>query len=384
MAKYITSIRDLMIQTNNISDIKTKAKESDPEACFQMGMIHLLGIKTPVDFKKASSFLDNQSLADDPDTCRLLGFIGECEGNYSAAFKNFAQAAGSNSKRPYMNKVFEERGNLQGFFKKLVLPNAVLNKEITAIINDYIKGGESKVDASIKLATLCNDEITCLEAARMLYDAGDFYSAKRWLQKGNVSNTNELFITIENKLSDSKRSLKLPDVLQVIDIKGNSLLAESSLSSSIFEIKNTCDDVSASCKKTWMEEVPNLIEKIGKRLDEEEKERIKKQKEEETARLKRQKAEEDARIKRQMEEEQEEEKKRKKKLRRKIIFIYAPIALCLLFMILQPSKPSKPEDAGFVNAFANGFASLVFYYATVLTFYFYYFIYKLIRKLFKG
>ena len=283
-----------------------------------------------------------------------------------------------------MNKVFEERGNLQGFFKKLVLPNAVLNKEITAIINDYIKGGESKVDASIKLATLCNDEITCLEAARMLYDAVDFYSAKRWLQKGNVANTNELFITIENKLSDSKRSLKLPDVLQVIDIKGNSLLAESSLSSSIFEIKNTCDDVSASCKKTWMEEVPNLIEKIGKRLDEEEKERIKKQKEEETARLKRQKAEEDARIKRQMEEEQEEEKKRKKKLRRKIILIYAPIALCLLFMILQPSKPSKPEEAGFVNAFANGFASLVFYYATVLTFYFYYFIYKLIRKLFKG
>ena len=51
MAKYITSIRDLMIQTNNISDIKTKAKDGDPEACFQMGMIHLLGVKTPIDFK---------------------------------------------------------------------------------------------------------------------------------------------------------------------------------------------------------------------------------------------------------------------------------------------------------------------------------------------
>ena len=76
MAKYISSIRDLMIQANNnISDIKTKAKESDPEACFQMGMIHLLGVKTPIDFKKASSFLENQSLADDPDACRLLGFI---------------------------------------------------------------------------------------------------------------------------------------------------------------------------------------------------------------------------------------------------------------------------------------------------------------------
>ena len=113
------------------------------------------------------------------------------------------------------------------------MPNTVLNKEVSAIINEYIKGGESKVDASIKLATLCNDEITCLEAARMLYDAGDFYSAKRWLQMGNVANTNELFVAIENRLSDSKKSLKLPDVLQVIDIKGNSLLAESSLSSSI-------------------------------------------------------------------------------------------------------------------------------------------------------
>ena len=260
----------------------------------------------------------------------------------------------------------------------------MLNKEISTIINEYIKDGESKVDASIKLATICDDEITCLEAAQSLYDEGDVYSAKRWLLKGNIAKTNELYVTVEKKLSDSKKSIKLPDVLQVIDIKGNSLLEESNLSSSIFEIKYICDDVSASCKKKWIEEVSNLIEKIGKRLDEEEKERIKKQKEEETARLKKQKAEEDARIKRQMEEEQEEEKKRKKKLRRKIIFIYAPIALCLLFMILQPSKPSKPEDAGFANAFANGFASLVFYYATVLTFYFYYFIYKLIRKLFKG
>ena len=88
------------------------------------------------------------------------------------------------------------------------MPNTVLNKEITTILNDYIKGGETRVDASIKLATICNEEATCLEAAQSLYDAGDLYSAKRWLQKGNVANTNELFITIENKLSDSKNSLR--------------------------------------------------------------------------------------------------------------------------------------------------------------------------------
>ena len=57
------------------------------------------------------------------------------------AFKNYANAAGSKSKLPYLNKVFEERGNLQGFFKQLVLPNTVLNKEVTAIINNYIRGG---------------------------------------------------------------------------------------------------------------------------------------------------------------------------------------------------------------------------------------------------
>lgn len=332
MAKYITSIRDLMIQAyNNISDIKTKTKEGDPEACFQMGMIHLLGVKTPIDFKTASSFLENQSLADDPDACRLLGFIGECEGNYSTAFKNYANAAGK-SKQPYINKVFEERSSLQGFFKKLVLPNTVLNKEVSAIINEYIKGGESKVDAIIKLATLCDDEITCLEAARLLYDAGDLYSAKRWLQKGNVAKTNELFITIENKLSDTKKSLKLPEVLQVIDIKGNSLLAELNLSSSILEVKHTCDDVTAICKNTWMEEVPKLIDKIGKRLDEEEKERIKKQKEEEAARLKKQKADEAARLKKQREEEAAHVKEQKKKKWKKIATIIVNVILSVIFI----------------------------------------------------
>jgi hypothetical protein len=353
MAKNISSIRDLIIlANNNISDIKTKAKDGDPEACFQIGMIHLLGIKTPIDFKKASSFLENQSLADDPDACRLLGFIGECESDYSAAFKNYANAAGSKSKLPYLNKVFEERNNLQGFFKKLVLPNAMFNKEITAIINDYIKGGESKVDASIKLATLCNDEITCLEAAHSLYDVGDLYSAKRWLQMGNVANTNELFITINNKLSDSKKSFKLPDVLQVIDIEGNAFLANSNSYSSIAGVKPICDDVAVKCKKTWMEEIPLLTSKIKARLDEEEKERKRQQKEEEAALKKKQKDEEAARKKKQKDEEtarlrrQEEEQQeiRRNKIYRRYNIIYAiissPFILLLLLFLLTDKHNS--------------------------------------------
>ena len=350
MAKFISSIRDLMIQAYNISEIKTKAKNGDPEACFQMGMIHLLGIKTPIDFKKASLFLENQSLADDPDACRLLGFIAECEGKYSLAFKNYANSAGIKSKLPYINKVFEERNSLQGFFKKLVLPNAVLNKEVSTIINEYIKGGDSKVDASIKLATLCDDEITCLEAAQSLYDAGDLYSAKRWLQMGNVTNTNELFVIIENELSESKKSFKLPDVLQVIDIKGNSILSESNSSSSILEIKYACDDVVASCKKTWMEEVPNLIDKIGKRLDEEEKDRIKKQKEEEAARKKKQKEEEAARLKKHEEAEQqaliEEQEIRRNKIYRRYNIIYG--ILFAPFVILMIAFLFTEKTNGFM------------------------------------
>lgn len=347
MAKYITSIRDLMIQANNnISDIKTKAKDGDPKACFQMGMIHLLGIKTPVDFKKASSFLENPSLADDPDACRLLGFIGECEGNYSAAFKNFVQAAGSKSKLPYINKVYEERSNLQGFFKKLVLPNTVLNKEITAIINEYIKGDKTKVDACIKLASICDDETICLEVAQSLYDVEDYYSAKRWLNKGNITNTNDLFISIENKLSDSKESLKRP-VLQVIDINGISLLDDSNTASSYSEVKQICNEIAATCKQSWIEDVSVLIEKIGKRLDEEEKERIKRQKEDKAARSKKQKSEENKAFLEALLEAEARRNKRKKQI------LLGAIALTVIFVILLGSTGSLSEGKGSVDKNAS-------------------------------
>lgn len=371
MAKYITSIRDLMIQANNNSDIKTKAKDGDPEACFQMGMINLLGIKTPIDFKEASSFLENQSLEDDSDACRLLGFIGECEGYYSIAFKNYAkaaEAAGNKSKLPYLNKVFEERNNLQGFFKKLVLPTKVLNKEITSILNDYIKGGESKVNASIKLAAICNDEITCLEAAQSLYDTGDLFLAKRWLNKGNIANTNELFITIETKLSDIKKTLKLSGVLQVIEIKGGALLVDSNSSSSS-EVKQSCDDYAATCTQSWIKEVPDLIEKIGKRLDDEEKERIKKQKEEKAARKKKQEEEE----RKALLEKQAEKAARRKKIKRILIYGVLPILIILFYGITNIGG----------HGFADGITLVLLIAAVIFTWKFYVWIYKLIKKLFK-
>ena len=75
MEKYISSIKDLVIQTiTNGSEIKSKANSGDSMGCFQMGMIHLLGINTPVDFKKANQFFSNQSLSDNQNAIRLLGF----------------------------------------------------------------------------------------------------------------------------------------------------------------------------------------------------------------------------------------------------------------------------------------------------------------------
>ena len=57
MEKYLTNIKDLVIQAlTDGSEIKTKAESGDASSCFQMGMIHLLGIDTPIDFKKASDY----------------------------------------------------------------------------------------------------------------------------------------------------------------------------------------------------------------------------------------------------------------------------------------------------------------------------------------
>lgn len=313
MEKYVTNIKDLVIQAlTNGSEIKAKAESGDALSCFQMGMVHLLGIKTPIDFKKASVFFENQSLADDPDACRLLGFIGECEGNYSMAFKNYAKAAeatGNESKLPYLNKVFEQRSNLQGFFKSLVLPTKVLNNEITTILNDFIKGGESKNEASYKLVAICDD-------ASILGDDEQF---------------------------PQETPFELPDVLEVIDIKGNSLLDDSKLPTPISEIMYNCDAAAAECKNKWMEEVPILIEKIGKRLDEEEKERIKKQQEEEAARLKKQQ-EEKRRAYLQEEAEREFDRKIKKLNRLPILIpaiILSPIALIIIILIFSDMLEKK-------------------------------------------
>jgi len=252
MEKYISSIKDLVIQTiTNGSEIKSKANSGDPMGCFQMGMIHLLGINTPVDFKKANQFFSNQSLSDNQNAIRLLGFIAECEGNYSQAFQNYALTEKS-EKDSFLDKVIKGRNHIQDYLRKLDLPVS-LNKELSSILNDYSKDKTSKTGASIKVATICNDEQSCLEAAKRLYDVKDFISAIQWLKKGNIDSDNSMYTAISEMLEKSKSDLLSSKVLQVINLKNSSLLSKEDPTPFLTKVKQSCDEESMKCVTEWKE-----------------------------------------------------------------------------------------------------------------------------------
>lgn len=263
MDKYITSIKDLVIQTiTNGSEIKSKANSGDSMGCFQMGMIHLLGINTPVDFKKANQFFSNQSLSDNQDAIRLLGFIAECEGNYSQAFQNYALTEKS-EKDSFLDKVIKGRNHIQDYLRKLDLPVS-LNKELSSILNDYSKDKTSKTGASIKVAAICNDEQSCLEAAKCLYDAKDFISAIQWLKKGSIGPGNSMYTDISEMLEKSKSDLLSSKVLQVINLKSSSLLSKEDPTPFLTKVKQSCDEESVKCLTEWKEKNQSNIGNIIK------------------------------------------------------------------------------------------------------------------------
>lgn len=353
MEKHITNIKDLVIQfMTNGKEIEAKAKEGDAASCFQMGMVHLLGIKASVDFKKASQYFSNQSLADDADAKRLLGLIAEYEGNYSLAFENYANVAGGNSKQSYIETVIKERGNLQSFLKKLDLPTE-LNKEVSTILVDYVRGGKSKVDASLKIATLCDDQPSCILAAQSLCDIEDYYSASKWLQSGKVPTNNPLYVSVKKNIENTKIGLELSQTIEIVEIEGNALLNGFDASSPYTDTRSICDEVSSSNKLLWIDLVLKMIDGIKKQKAEEEA-RIKKQKAEEEARRKKQAAEEEARrrkeeeARRRKEEEEEarkkkEEEERLKKKRHKCDGIM--LSLYGFFLIVMPIVMYNEERA---------------------------------------
>ena len=289
MDKYITTIKDLVIQTiTNGSEIRAKAEGGDTLFCFQMGMIHLLGINTSVDFKKANQYFGSQSLADDPDAIRLLGFIAECEGNYSLAFHNYAQTEG-NEKDSYLDKVIKGRNHIQDYLRKLDLPIA-LNKEISSILSNSSKDKSSRKDASIKIAALCEDESTCLEAATCLYDTKDYISAIQWLKKGNIGPDNSMYVAINEMFEKSKSDLLSSKTLQVIDLKNSSLLSKEDPMRFLANVKKSCDDASLRCSKEWKERAKAYVDTIIKnQKDKEQKEYLAVLEEEEASKKRRSK-----------------------------------------------------------------------------------------------
>lgn len=311
MQKNITNIKDFITQAiTNGSEIKVKAESGEALPCFHMGMIYMFGIDTPIDFLKATKYLSCQGLNDDPEADRLLGYISECDGDYSLAFKKYASAAEckDGEKKGYITKVFEERNYLIEYFKKIGLPDAtdVFNKEISQILNDYIKGGHSKIDACIKLATICNDEPLFLEVAQNFFSIGDYYSAKKWLLKGNVDSGNHLYIYVKERLMEVEEAIKTSKELDVIDIDGDSLFEKGRVSSTP-NINSICNITIKSSKQDWIKSVSSLIDSVKRILEEEERIRLQRI-QEEAARQKIIQEEEEARQRKLVEEEGEREK----------------------------------------------------------------------------
>lgn len=272
MEKYLSSIKELVTRAvTNLSSIKAGVEKNEAKSCFQMGMIHLLGINTPMDFQKASCFFWNQSLIDDSTAHQLLGFIAECERNYSSAFELYANTALGKSSS-YLTKVIEGRNALIKFLRSLNLSTAI-NNDISSILADYAKGGVSKMEACIKIAAICEDEQSCIEVAQCLYGVEDYISACQWLKKGKVNDKNPLYASIITKqFNESKESLKKSREVQVIEIDGFSLLDKKDSTDNYTELKNNILNSSHKARQEWAVQARNLVEPIIKELKKQEQE----------------------------------------------------------------------------------------------------------------
>ena len=310
------SVKNLVLETlSNFSQIKTSADKGNAESCFKMGLIYLIGINTKVWFNKASQYFNNQSLSGDHDVILLLGFIEECECNFSRAFQLYAQNEGV-EKDSYIDKVIKGRNHLQDLLKKLDLPIS-LNKEISSILSNYGKGKSSRTGACTKIAAICNDEPTCLEVAKCLFDAKDYISAIDWLKRGNVEPNDSMFITINKKLKESTLGLLNSKDLQVINLESISLLSKEDPTPFFKKVKDTCNEASMKCSEEWKDKNKSFIDKL-----------IKEQKNQEyLASL-----------------AEEEEAKRKKNARNLLIGIAIIIILGILVMLIPSSSDKETKE----------------------------------------
>lgn len=269
MKFQVPSIYSMVKQARtNYAEIQNQAVNGDATSCFQMGMIHLLGINTPIDYKKAKYYFGNPSLADSIDTTRLLGFIAECEGEFSLAFQYYSKIK-HDVKDTYLDRVSKGRTGLNDFLQKLNLPTT-FNKEISAILSDYSKGKASQVGACVKIAAICHDEHTCLMAAKSLFDTGDYISAIEWLKKGNIGTDHTLYVAINEMFEKSQKALIQSKEMQVIDLVGDSLLSIEDPTPFLKKIKKSCEEASIKSSNEWKKLNKKRIDAIIKKQEEQE------------------------------------------------------------------------------------------------------------------
>ena len=331
MGKYITTLKELIAQVSrNSYDINERAKKNDPESCFQMGMVYLLGINTAIDFKKAGRYFADKSLVGDSDAHCLLGLLYELAGDYSSAFNNYALAAGGaidGNDYSYIEKVTQGREYLQNLLNKWKLPVRVLNNTMTSVLNDYKKGGKLKEKSSIKIAAICKDIPSCIIAAKMLFDSKDYSSGMQWLHFGNIAPNNPLYQMTEEKLRESNCSIEFSNVLEVIEIEDYSLLSDIDIFTIFAPAGNSLKEISIYCSRLWNKEVMLKVDKIKNKWEKEEKSNKEREKAELNALLKQQKA---------------EEARKKKNKKRKIIIIGIAIWIFLGILVsLIPSSSGK-------------------------------------------
>ena len=261
MEKYLTSIKDLVYNclTNKIGD-------DDEISNFQLGMVHLLGIGTPVDFKRASQFFGNPSLKNDPDANGMQGFIAECEGDFSSAFKYYAFFSELSKKAKnasQLQKVIQGRDELQKLFSKYDFPLA-FNGELSNTLDDLNKGNaKTRLNSRIISALVSEEQLTCKEIAKELLETGDLYSAKLLLMKGNTDKNDELYQEIEKRVVQYQVE-KQNSKGSIVDLEYDSILPNYDKSLSVADIRKKCVEEVNSCNKEWKASCKTIIDKATK------------------------------------------------------------------------------------------------------------------------
>lgn len=264
MEKYITSIENLVIQAmTNGEDMRNKAEKGESKSCFQMGMRYLVGANVTIDFNKSRYYFENHTLADNPEALLLLGLMSEYEGDFARAFHYYATAK-SNEFDSYIENIVCGRESLQKYLKELSLP-ILLNEEITILFKDYKKNKASKLKTVQMIATICEDELSCLEAAKNSFLDGNYYTSICWLKKSKTSDDNELYIALQEKITKAKTDLLKSKKKQMIEVNNNSLLGEDCFNASFLtQFCKTCNKVSKDCKNEWIRQVDALCDTIIK------------------------------------------------------------------------------------------------------------------------